>query len=477
MRSAGLGLTDEFVWMVDGQLPMIYVNPARIASYRDSFYFEYRNNAGIGEGTGGILLASGSRFTFGFTAGLPVNRTVFNANNHPRGMFYDGEATLTDRRLIDNNVYNALNTAIVNSNGLALAESTEISGTTRNELKNRSVNVYAGYELNKFSFAAELSYAYSKDIQGREKNSLSEELSLFKSQTAGALGVLWTPSVRFIRQVDFTVRQTFYYLNNVYDENDLSSKNVVGSLTSSGSGDTELFSHASFPILSGHLFHTRFSVAFLNSSTQANARSQVSNGASLPFDYSENYDRKGTRVIAGISDEMRITKRIFWYCGFQMEYESLTNEFDGKNNLTGALRTNPVRQNLTRLYIPILAGLEGKISDSFLFRLGLTHSLKNLRSSGADFESYDSTTTEETRAANGTVTNTTIISRSGSANTSSAASFGISYVSGRFSLDWLANINFLREGPNFVSGKINDLSLAVGLAYRFDTSSSEEDAE
>lgn len=478
VRSAGLGLVDEFSWMVNDQLPMIYVNPARIASYKNSFYFEYRNNASTGEGTGGILLGAGSKITMGFAAGLPVNRTVFNSNNHPRGMFYDGEATQIDRRMIDNNVYTALNTAIVNSNGLALAESTEISGTNRNELKNRSLNAYLAYEFNRFSVAAELSYAYSKDNQGREKNSISEELSLFKSQTVSSLGVFWNPGIKFVPQVDFAVRQTWYYLNNIYDENDLSNKNVMGSLQSSGSGDTDFFSHATFTFVPGHLLHARFSISALNSSTEVNARSQVSNGASQPFDYSEIYERKGTRVIGGLSDEMRITKRVFWYAGFQIEYEKLSNQFDGKNNLTGALHSFPVRQELSRLYIPILTGLEGKITEEFRIRLGLTHSLKNLRSSTADFESYDSTTTEETRAANGTVTSVTVMNRSGSANTSSAASFGISYVTARFSIDWLANINFLREGPNFVSGKVNDLSLAVAMSYRFDDRpGDEEDTE
>lgn len=468
VRTSGMGLADDEGWVLSGRIIDIYRNPAYMLRYSDRAYFEYESDGTTSDSLGALFLSFGDNLSFGVYAGLPVNTAVFNRNDTPRSFFYDNEATAVNHGMIYNqtNSYTDIDTAIVTSNGLAVAESNAVFSNARNDLTTRNITALASFQAG-LEYGISAGFGRAADTQIREKDNISEQLSLVKEEYSFGAGLIYDKSSGVFKGADVSAEYRIYRLSNVYDETDGNGERVNTRLESDGAGDLFIKSSTDLQVFNKHLFHFYFEYAMLNSSTTGTAQSTISTGGNTPFYYTEDFTRNGHRFTGGFSDEITLNRSLIWFLSVKGVYEQLENNFDGKNQLTGALRDKPVTQKFNLFYLPLSIGVEAILTESLLLRFGFGHSLKNRRENNIAIESYSSTTELSDRDNSGTVRTTTITEKSGSAGAVSTAAFGLSYRFDRFTVDWNLNINFLVDGPRFVSGAVNDVSSAIALTYAF----------
>ena len=458
-RSRGLGLSTDTSWMVQGQYPYLFLNPAAVNDYRNFIYFEHQlNSVSIEENSGGVFFNPYDKLTFGFLTGLPVNQKVFNDSANPRSLFYS-----SGTNLISNNVIFDLNNAIITANGLSLAESFNLYDVSRNEFNNRNINTVLGYEMSNLQLGALIGYGYVKDNQSRA-NLLKEYIRLFKSETSVTAGARYQKNLWRFESIDLAYSMVLYDLNNNYDSTDIDGLRIAASLTDDAAQDHSIFVKTSFRLHRRHLLHLSYRFASYRTATTATAKSEINVPPLLPFEYVENYSRTGHSHRLGISDEMHPAKTVKVYFGIQVDTESLSNSYDGLDIQSGRYRQNPVEENFNSLFVPVYLGLEGELSKYFTIRFALNHSLHNRPAATYDREFIDNRR-GNTSSANITQTNITTTTGSGGAESNVSLGFTLNF--SRFSIDWLANANFFRDGPHFFSGKVNELSTALAVSYYF----------
>ncbi len=482
MRAAGLALSTSSSWMFSGLYPQLFLNPAFANDHRNRFIVEAGSASDPARVSGGLLIPLGSH-TLALLYGELANGTVLNRNDHPRGMFYDGRTStqgIADNRFIDATHYLRINSAIVNSSGLALADSAQIYENNRNLIGQKNVSAIYVVPLGFLDVGGAVGFSRAADLQLRERGALSEELRLFKAEIPVGLGVRHNHGGRSVyRGADISVRYVHYLLDNRYDERDTDGRRVIASLESDGARDWEFQGQIQLGLFAGHLFHLRGQFADLNSSTIALAKAEINSGCLIAtdcvFDLRDKYSRTGKLYSLGFSDEIRLKESIIWFTAVTAEWEVLENSFDGEDLLNGGRRRDgtvygnkaPLEQKFYSFILPVYLGMEGEISPSWIIRFGINHSVVNRRSNNIGIGAYDETTLAARRAANGAVYQTLELRRRGRAAALSNAAFGLSWQSPAFTIDWLMNIAFMTVGPNFLSGGANDLSLGIALTYHF----------
>lgn len=468
VRDAGLSLNSSEAYMLSDRQSMIYLNPAYAGDNQNRFFVEYGGSAGSAyAGTkGGFLFGLNNTITLGLLTGTSIDKTLFNNNDSPWSFYYDSEATTSDKRMINVNRYAEINTAIISANGLGLTETASIFENTSNDLLKNNLGLLLSWHSGNLDLGIKSEYAAASHTAGRATQLVSEERYLAKSQLSLTGGAKYIMGGSF-KLIEGTVSYQRFGLNNRYHEADLDNREVEASLKSDGANALGLRLHGIYDIPGVHLFHIQLSAVFQNTSTTAKARSTVDNSISSPFFYIDTFTRKGTLLNLGFSDEMKVSKNIVWFAATALESESYNNTFDGDNRLTSEKRTELLEQQFSEITVPVIIGLEGQISRSWQVRLGLRHNIIGRRGTGAGTDSYSSEITESRRNNSGEITTITTTSTKGSSGSLSSASLGFSFDYERFSLDWLANIQFITQGPNFVSGSINDMSTALGFTYFF----------
>ena len=474
VRTAGFALDTDLSWMIPGQLPEIYLNPAKAAYFSDNFYLEYTAETGTGttKGSGGIFLNAFSNVNIGIVHGLDASFEYFNSGSSPRSLFYDLEAyPNSDFRAVTSQTHLDLNTAVVSSNGLALADLGTIYEPGTNDMKRRTITGFITAAFGSLNTGLSAYHAFSSNTKSRLAGSIDESINLNSSETGISAGVFQASGFSFIRSYELRLSHTFLNLNNLYDEIDSSGQRVFANLASDGAGESEIYARADLSLIRSHNFRIRVSYAKTDTSTIAVAESSVT-GLVAPFSLRDEFSRSGSAFKIGLADEMRFSSTVMWFVGMQAEFLSLKNEFSGSNILTGSLTANTISQEMSAFTLPVQMGLEATLSEHWQMRLGVGHRIFNRRADGTTYNEVTRRITRNTTTGN--QTSVLEITRNGASGALSNAALGFSWIYGRYRADWLANINFVSDGPNFLSGQVNDFSLAVALVYRFDAAAPPE---
>ncbi|MCS6985659.1 MAG: hyaluronidase [Leptospiraceae bacterium] len=481
-RTAGLGLNRETSWMFSALYPQIYLNPAYASTEKSRFVADFHNLAGDLAAQGALYLAWG-KHTVGLLLGERASEVIWNTPEHPLSFFYTANTAtqyVPDNRFIDPAHYLRINTAIVNSAGLALSDSATIFEPNYNPLTTKNAELIYTWSLGEFIVGAKAGLAHSHLQKERKTKLLSEDINLLKMQIPFSAGILWESKRPFLRSFDVAYHYDRYILANRYDEKDLQGRQVLAELRDRGAYDQKIQAKVSLAFLQNHLFHVRVQYGWSNTSTTARAKSEINTLCTVftdcYFDLEDSYQRLGQQFSLGFSDEIRHDKNFVWFFGLLWQREEIHNSFDGYNYHTHTKREDatpygnkaPVMQSFSLNELPIFLGLEGKIHEKISIRFGLNHALINRRKNLSGLAAYREKTISQRRSAGGYVYQTMEIERKGQAGVLSQAALGLSILpTENFSLDWLLNYAMLTQGPHALSGKMLEFSFAVGLTYIF----------
>ena len=153
------------------------------------------------------------------------------------------------------------------------------------------------------------------------------------------------------------------------------------------------------------------------------------------------------------------------FAGFDFTYTMFTYSYSGTDKSNATSDTEGYSGDASSIRIPLIMGMEAKISESWTARFSLAHQIYD-----PSYESSDNT-------LNSGLNKTSYASNEDdSADTE--LNIGLSYKLGNFRFDWLANIDIFIEGPYILSGKISPttgeastpVSTAFAVTYLFDYS-------
>jgi len=456
-RSLGAGITGDFTWAVDDQFTYIYLNPAYVTNYSSIFFAEYSIENSIDKKSGGVILKPFENFSLGIVSGLSVNDDVLNNDSYPRSLFKrDVNAILGNTNIL------LFNQAVINANGLSLAEGVALFQNSRNILDNRNLTVLIGWRPTKnFSIGVNSSYSYSIDSEVKTRQ-ISENFDLFKSELRVSAGLAYFLNDRYLKSIDLSTSYTRYVIDNSYDETDLDGKRIMANYKTSGAYDLSVGLRFVAEVIPKHRFHLSLNYDTYDTSTTGTALSQISNLPSFPFSVIEDYSRVGSKVNFGFSDQLQILPNVMIFAATFIEISSFVNNYDGRDLVSLTYRPDPVKEEYSSTRIPILMGLEGRLFKNWIFRFGFSHAIKTAKASGFDTITYNYSRADTSVE---TITQEDIKESTGSAGASSNISMGLSYFLPSLQIDWKGNILFFSQGPFLLSGQSAQLATSVAITF------------
>ncbi|MCB1199140.1 MAG: hypothetical protein KDK41_00740 [Leptospiraceae bacterium] len=441
-RSAGMGLDTDLSWMVDDQYPFVFLNPAAMKGYENNIYFEYFNTVQMG----GIFLPLMSGLSLGVFSGTTVDFQAFNSTDF-QSMYHTSGS---DPAGID---FNNLSGASTTYRPLAA----RIDNADANILENRNLEIILSYKMGRIQLGGALSYAFASESQSDATTTTStgvtssEEAGLFKSEFRLALGAI-LPVGGLIKELASSISFTKFTLDNYYTRKiSTSTTENTARLESNGAFDIDLLNRVSLNFSRTHNIHAFFGYSLLNRSTRAT--DQIGTN-----DLQSDYDRNGHRIRAGLSDELNLSQRLGLFYGLELNYEIFSNDYQAVKRPT-ASNSEPYQTSVYQLKWPLVLGLNASVSENLDLRMGIRHNILN---SGNNSESN----TQRINNA-GTVTSSTVSSRSSFLSSGSNISMGVSYTIDALRFDWLTNVNILKDGPYFISGKENAWSTAFAVIFNY----------
>lgn len=478
-RTAGFSLNRDTSWFLSGLYPQIYLNPAFARFKESQFIVDYHNFDGIFKAEGGLFLSQ-ENHTLGILLGQKISEPIFQDPNHPKSFFYTAPTLspfIADNRFIDPSQYLRINTAIVNSSGLALADAASIFEPNYNILKTKNLELFYTYAFTNWIFGLRVGFAHSQEKKIRQTNQVDEEIRLTKAQLPFSIGFAYKNSAKEILQgFDLSYRYERYILQNRYDEKDLQNRQILAQLKDQGAYEQEVQGKISIFLIPNNLFHFRFQYSWFDTSSEAIAKSENNTGCLVVsdcfFNLKDSYLRKGNLLSFGFSNEIKHSENFLWFFGFFWQREYITTDFNGYDYVNQVPRQDntvygnkaPIVQKFYLDQLPLFLGWEAHLADFLYLRFGLNHPLLNYRKDNG----YREKTIAQRRSSTGFIYQTVEIEKRGRKAAKSQATLGLSMVASKsLTLDWLLNIAFVTAGPNFISGKSEDLSFAVGITYIF----------
>ena len=436
--SAGMGISQENAWAVEGQLPYLYTNPAEAGVFGPMVFGETTGAANTANG--GILFQPIPMLNIGVFAGQNVDRTEFtNVYSNPNA---------------------ATAFALTPFNGLTTLTPAPTTILSPNSLTNQNASVIVQANLGTLSVGAGFTYGavsqkYTNDNVATA-TTVSEKLSLSESSINAVAGVLLTLDKM---KIDVSGAYRTAGVDNQYDySNTANTVKGTFSLKDKGAGDILLDAQAIFD-LGSSIVHVMGGYDLLNGSSQANG--SVTSGTTITTT-SDSQTINGSNIKAGISDEMKISKEIMAFVGVAFKLNSTTKTTPvGTTTVTGITPTANDLQSVTKsstMTLPVFFGMEANLSESWQARFGLQANILNI----PDL-STKTTQTQPTASAQ----NVTNGSNSWD-NATPTFSTGISFkTASRFAFDWDISIPLLTIGPNFIGGGAPNLATAFAVSYKF----------
>lgn len=441
-HSAGLGMDADTAWMMDGQFPYIFENPAAMQGYENNIYFEYYNTVQMG----GIFIPVAPKTTLGVFSGTTVSDPdIFNSAEF-KSLYHAGAG---DPAGID--------FGSVPGDATFDALANNIDDSSENTLENRNLEAMVAYDEGRLKYGGSISYAFASRKDSQEVTDddptndpdEKQEVGLFKGELRLSFGMQYAMS-GFFNRVDASFFFNKYLLDNYYQTNNGTDTNERASLQAAGAFDVGINAKGVSNVSAKNRLHLHLGYAFLNRSTQS---LDETNNPELQSSYS----RIGHRIRTGASSEMTLSQQLAIFWGGEFFFETFSNEYTADK--TDGTNEDPYLTSVYTLRIPLLIGLQADINESFQMRFGVRHNVIN---------SGDNSKETEQNVQNGTVTSSTVTSRSSFLSAGSSISLGVSYkVMDNLLFEWLTNVAIFKDGPYFISGQSNAMSTAFAVTFNF----------
>jgi hypothetical protein len=323
------------------------------------------------------------------------------------------------------------------------------------------VSALFSYTANRWAVGFSFGYATSwSDKRNSIDSSNDQDEYIFRNtEYAAGLGALYIINPKL--NVDAAAKGNMYVLDNKYDA---TNGNMINSIKYKSKGAMDLSGNVRLNavITNRQTMHFNVSYSYLNRSTEGSMK--YSNlPATNDTDSTDTFSRNGQVINLGISDEMKISDELTTFIGFNIAYKTFKNAYSGDDKLASANNADTYSNTITSIQVPLIVGLEGKLSTNWTGRFGITSVIyQPLNESGANITNMGANSVKPTYNENSSSTTTLNI--------------GFSYRLGNFSFDWLGNINLFVTGPYLVSNKPwnsddnSVLSMAFAVTYYFDFS-------
>lgn len=470
-RDMGLGLF-EYPWFIDGLQTYIYENPSYLGKFADIIYAE---RIGIidGESRGGVIYNPKGNFFIGVDLGLPVDTSLWNTTD-VNSLFhidiYSAKGVSKYIHSASSQPMKAYQVELLDKSILDLkdpVDASEIVGTAttspnlREPLKQKNLSMLLSFNFNKFSLGWYAGYATSWK-QKRDSNSATnshEEYNLINAEYSTKLGINITFNNKFSTDI-----ASFFYLYQL-DNNYMQRKPGIDfdmSYKSKGAMDIGGNVRVNYVMTQNQKIHFYVNYAMLNRSTQGEMLIKDSGTPAKNCDAKDTFERKGQMIGVGVSDEITVREGMVVYIGFLSNIELFKNNYYGEDTITPANNVDTYTLEYKAINVPIIVGLEAKLSENWKGRFGVVQNIyKPLSQDGKNIISQGSNTSP------------TSINETGSST--STLNLGLSYKLDNFTFDWLMNIELFTVGPYIVSGKSwtsgneNPLAFAFAVTYNFAT--------
>ncbi len=469
VRDMGMGLY-EYPWFIDGLQTYIYENPSYIKDFKDLLYVE-RIGVIDGQNKGGILYNPTGKLYVGLDLGAFVDDTIWN-NNGVTSLFHkDTYSAKADSKYTHSSSLQQLQSyqvELLDGSILDLTDpfdASDIVGTNtsspslREKLNQRNFSAFFAYDFPKFSIGAYAGYATSWKHYRETDSSQNkqEEYNLINAEYTAGLGANIRINPKF--GIDIATSFAMYGLDNNYTSDepgidfDMDYK-TKGAMDFGGSA------RVNYQMTKSHKAHFYISYAMINRSTEGTMLVNDTSDSSKNVDAKDTFNRKGQIIQCGVSDEMLMANDVTGFVGVATKYEAMKNDYNGTDALTPANNVDTYTLTYSAIRVPIIVGLEAKLSENWKGRFGVIQTIyKPVSEDG------------ETIINQGAVKIPSTIDDTSSSSTE--LSIGLSYRLENFTFDWLANIELFTVGPYIVSGKAwttnenNPLAFAFAIRYNF----------
>ena len=406
-RTGGMGL-DNHAWAIDGLQPYVYENPAVIGKFKDTAFFE----AGATE-FGGIFLNPTGNITVALFSGLPADLD---------GRF--GTLGPTTHSLYD----------LAASAGYAgIANiSTPIHGIGL--WSGKHIGFLAGMNMGKMDVGFGIAYTSAGEYDKLQDTATLQDTELDKTEReTQILGGLEMEMGGMLKSIGVGLDITMYGLSNTYTDN--TTPTISAEINSSGAMDLNVHARADLAVSQKNILHVL--LGYESKSQGVEITQDVGLGGDGTASYSQSV------IKLGLSDEIKVGANAIVFVGLELQYSS----GDSEVTAGGLTVTSEDPSDLT---IPFFLGTEGKISENWEGRFGLTHNLRE--STTTPYQG--ATQTGEQVDINAAAATTTL-------NT------GLSYAFGNFKFDWWTNVAIFRNGPNFISGGVTPFATGLAATFNF----------
>ena len=475
----GMGLY-EYPWFIDGLQSYIYENPAYLSQYKNSAFAE-RVGVTDGQNMGGLFFSPISNLTVGLHFGQPVDDTVWNTKainslyhidnysvksialpvyvHSSSGQAFGGyQMEMLDGSIID------ISDPV---DGSAPVGTAEVSPELRGTLDQRNFSAMAAYTFGRAGVGLSFGYATSwKNKRTGDGTTVeNDEYNMTNTEYSTNLGGYFKINEKV--SIDGDGSFVVYQMKNTYKkiEPGITSKMSYGASGAMDFGGDLRLNYQMTPI---HLMHFNLGYEMQNRSTYGSMKITNLNVANRNVRAKDTFTRKGQFIEFGISDEFKMGNDVKAFVGFNTEVHLQSNSYSGKDSITAANNLNKYSNKTTTISLPLLVGMEAKLSENWTGRFGLvqviyqplTDSGKNVTNSATGGITVPTTTNDNSTSS--TIFNT-----------------GVSYKLGSLTFDWLASIDLFTNGPYIISGKAftsaepTPMAMAFAVTYNFDTASTD----
>jgi hypothetical protein len=481
----GLGLY-EYSWFIDGLESYVFENPYYISQYKNRAFAE-RAGASDGQNMGGIYFSPLSWLTVGMYLGNPVNDTIwngtereslFNIDNYSvkgiqmtnSGTVSAKHSTATTQSMLGYQL-EMLDGAIIDltdpSDGSALVGTSTSSSKYRNPLNQQNVNLSSSFDFGRWGLGINFAYAssWANKRTGDATTSSNDEYDFVNTQYSTALGFFAKFNDKVSMDADLTLIK--YSLSNSYEK---TTPGVYSHMFygDDGAMDIGFGTRLNYQMTASHRVHFNLKYQYINHSTKGLLSVKDTDSTNNVYG-TDSFKRTGQDIQFGVSDEFKIGQDTKAFAGFNSEVLIFANAYSGKDMVLIGKSLNKYSRNSTIVRVPLIVGLESKLSENWTGRFGVVQTI------------YQPVTDSGKNTTNmGSITTPTNISDNSTSST--VLNMGASYKLGNFIFDWLASVDLLVSGPYMISGKTwtsgnqTPMALAFAATYYIDGLPSSEPA-
>ncbi len=432
-RMDGMSLMGNYRWMIQKDTTYIGYNPAYAAHFGSMIWAAWAiGNAGTNEGSAAILAYPINDLAVYFQTGGGVSGQLNSDTGN--GMF-------------NIEVRDAANVVQYNPANLQTGMTVDVTNVARgHSIDNEQIKVDAALKLDSSTYVgASAGYSTTQD-----KDEMSHTSEADYNRTQWYLGFGLFTDLGSGIDVDASVKFTSLGINNRYknlagngkatyqEDGGLYGLGLIDGLL--GTGDTTLRARVNYATSETNKIHFYLKLKRWDYSTKSESSSVAS-----AYRGADDYERKGLDATIGISEEMKVNKNGMVFFGAQFERDSSEYNYSGESmGIPNSIAKYEYKG--TTMYIPIVIGAEGKLTENWTGRIGAHHPIWNSEKGSMKNNPVIKTNTEDIND----VDDETIVS------------IGASYKLEKFKFEWVVQKELLTQGPYLIGGHLN-----TGMASSF----------